>query len=156
LNGKAMVTLRQRASAVRNILWRVWNSRSLKVLPGYKRRYKAETDLRLMRAKPIRCESLKHFAGWMSRSTWRVARRKSRFRGLGIRNLDIVERARPITEVRTLLNRCSPPSEKTLPEVQLENLKLYSRSLFDEVKAMVEKTEVQLAGERMRVAGLLG
>jgi hypothetical protein len=76
--------------------------------------------------------------------------------GLGIRNLDIVERTRPSTEARTLLNRCSLPSEKTVPEEQLENLKLQSRGLFDEVKVMVEKTEVQLAGERMRVAGLLG
>jgi hypothetical protein len=76
--------------------------------------------------------------------------------GLGVRNLDIVERTRPITEVRTLLNRCSPPSEKTVPQEQLENLKLHSRGLFDEVKVMVEKAEVQLAGERMRVAGLLG
>ena len=50
-----------------------------------------------------------------------------------------------------------PPSKATVPaEKELDNLKLHSRGLFDEVKVMVEKAAVQLAGERMRVAGSLG
>jgi hypothetical protein len=52
LNREATVTRRLPAGVVHNMHSHVWNSRKKNPFGGCKRRCKAETDLKLMRAKP--------------------------------------------------------------------------------------------------------
>jgi hypothetical protein len=53
LNRETMVRQRQRADAVRNMLWHAWNNSRKNRFPDCNPRYRFEIDLKSTHAKPI-------------------------------------------------------------------------------------------------------